>query len=304
MLGARAAGVLAQAVMHVPVEVARAARARRRRSTPIAASRSGGGSTIGLGKAIALESSLPIIAVPTTYAGSEMTPIYGLTEGRLKSTGRDPRVLPRTVIYDPSLTLSLPAGHFGVIGHERDGARGRSAVCRRRQPRHQPDGGGVDPRARRSAAGHRAQARRRRRCAAARCTARGSRARVWARSAWRCTTSSVTRWAARSTCRTRKLTRRCCRIPRTTTTPPRPTRSRAWRVRSAARHAAEAGPLLFELNRALGISAALAQLGMPESGLDEAAELACQNPYANPRAVERDAIRALLQRAWQGVAPA
>jgi alcohol dehydrogenase class IV len=68
--------------------------------------------------------------------------------------------------------------------------------------------------------------------------------------------------------------------------------------------AADAGPLLFELNHALGIPAALAQLGMPEQGLDEAADLACQNPYANPRAVERDAIRALLQRAWQGAAPA
>ncbi|MEW3612147.1 iron-containing alcohol dehydrogenase, partial [Pseudomonas aeruginosa] len=67
-----------------------------------------GGSTIGLGKAIALESGLPILAVPTTYAGSEMTPIWGLTEDRLKKTGRDTRVLPKTVIYDPQLTLSLP----------------------------------------------------------------------------------------------------------------------------------------------------------------------------------------------------
>ena len=68
----------------------------------------GGGSTIGLGKAIALDSGLPILAVPTTYAGSEMTPIYGITEAGLKKTGRDPRVLPRTVIYDPELTLTLP----------------------------------------------------------------------------------------------------------------------------------------------------------------------------------------------------
>ncbi|MBN7130700.1 iron-containing alcohol dehydrogenase, partial [Burkholderia multivorans] len=76
----------------------------------------GGGSTIGLGKAIALESSLPILAVPTTYAGSEMTPIFGLTEDRLKRTGRDARVLPRTVLYDPSLTLSLPPGISAASG--------------------------------------------------------------------------------------------------------------------------------------------------------------------------------------------
>ena len=67
-----------------------------------------GGSTVGLGKAIALESSLPILAIPTTYAGSEMTPIYGVTGNGLKRTGTDPRVLPRTVLYDPQLSLSLP----------------------------------------------------------------------------------------------------------------------------------------------------------------------------------------------------
>jgi maleylacetate reductase len=67
--------------------------------------------------------------------------------------------------------------------------------------------------------------------------------------------------------------------------------------------AAQAGPLLYELNRKLGIPVALREIGMPEAGLDEAADLACRNPYANPRAVEREAIRALLQRAWQGAAP-
>jgi alcohol dehydrogenase class IV len=66
---------------------------------------------------------------------------------------------------------------------------------------------------------------------------------------------------------------------------------------------AEAGRLLFELNQQLGIPVALADIGLPESGLDEAAELACKNPYANPRPVEREAIRQLLQDAWEGRAP-
>src|SRR5262245_19421454 len=109
-LGSRSAGVFAQAVMHVPIETARAAREEARRLGADCAVAVGGGSTIGLGKAIALDSGLPIIAVPTTYAGSEMTPIYGLTEDGLKKTGRDRRVLPRTVIYDATLTLTLPAG--------------------------------------------------------------------------------------------------------------------------------------------------------------------------------------------------
>ena len=54
-----------------------------------------------MAKAVALERPVPIVAVPTTYAGSEVTPIYGLTGPEGKRTGRDPRVLPRTVVYDP-----------------------------------------------------------------------------------------------------------------------------------------------------------------------------------------------------------
>lgn len=68
----------------------------------------GGGSTTGLAKAIALTSQIPIVAVPTTYAGSEATSVRGLTEGARKTTGVDPRVLPRSVVYDAALTLTLP----------------------------------------------------------------------------------------------------------------------------------------------------------------------------------------------------
>ena len=75
--------------MHVPIETAREARDEARRLGADCAVAIGGGSTTGLGKAIALDSGLPIIAIPTTYAGSEMTPIYGLTEGGVKKTGRD-----------------------------------------------------------------------------------------------------------------------------------------------------------------------------------------------------------------------
>ena len=79
-------------------------------------------------------------------------------------------------------------------------------------------------------------------------------------------------------------------------------RCAAWR----ARWAGATRPkrlLLFALNARLGIAPALADLGMPEAGLDEAADLACRNPYVNPRPIEREAIRALLQRAWEGRAP-
>ena len=115
-LGDRAAGVLPEARMHVPVEVAHRARALATELGADGCVAVGGGSAIGLGKAIALEHGLPVIAVPTTYAGSEMTPIWGLTDGGAKRTGRDPRVLPASVLYDPDLTLTLPAGLSATSG--------------------------------------------------------------------------------------------------------------------------------------------------------------------------------------------
>jgi maleylacetate reductase len=107
-IGDRCVGVLAEARMHVPVEVAERARAEADRLGADGFVAVGGGSAIGLGKAIALTSGRPIIAVPTTYAGSEMTPVWGLTQDGAKQTGRDPKVLPRSVIYDAELTLDLP----------------------------------------------------------------------------------------------------------------------------------------------------------------------------------------------------
>jgi maleylacetate reductase len=115
-LGARCAGTYDQAAMHVPVEIAEDARRAARQLGADCCVTVGGGSTTGLGKAIALTSSVPILAVPTTYAGSEMTPIYGITEGGAKKTGRDVRVLPKTVIYDPTLTLSLPPALSAASG--------------------------------------------------------------------------------------------------------------------------------------------------------------------------------------------
>lgn len=88
LLGDRAAGIFDRAVMHVPIETAREARVVAQKLGADCAVAVGGGSTTGLGKAIALDSGLPILAIPTTYAGSEMTPIYGITEAGLKKTGR------------------------------------------------------------------------------------------------------------------------------------------------------------------------------------------------------------------------
>jgi maleylacetate reductase len=102
-----------EVVQHVPVDLAERARVAAAAAGADVVVCIGGGSSTGLAKALALSHGLPIAAVPTTYAGSEMTPIYGLTGGRHKQTGRDLAVLPKVVIYDPELTVGLPAGVTG-----------------------------------------------------------------------------------------------------------------------------------------------------------------------------------------------
>jgi maleylacetate reductase len=101
---------------HVPVDVAEAAQSAARDAGVEALLSVGGGSTTGTAKAVALSTGLPIIAVPTTYAGSEMTPVWGLTQDGEKRTGVDSRALPRVVVYDPELTFSLPVGLSVVSG--------------------------------------------------------------------------------------------------------------------------------------------------------------------------------------------
>jgi alcohol dehydrogenase class IV len=107
-LGDRSVGIFTGVKPHVPLEVAEEARAKARELAADCLLSVGGGSTTGTAKAVAIEVPLPIVAVPTTYAGSEMTPIYGITSEHRKQTGSSLEVLPEAVIYDPELTFSLP----------------------------------------------------------------------------------------------------------------------------------------------------------------------------------------------------
>jgi maleylacetate reductase len=116
VLGGRVAGWFCDVRPHVPVAIAESARAAAADARADAVLSVGGGSTTGTAKAIALTAGLPVVAVPTTYAGSEVTPVWGLTEDARKTTGTDARVLPRIVVYDPELTLSLPARLSAVSG--------------------------------------------------------------------------------------------------------------------------------------------------------------------------------------------
>ena len=107
-LGSRFAGVFSDAKMHTPVEVTEAAIQVVETSDIDGLIAIGGGSTVGLSKALSARTGLPQIAVPTTYAGSEMTPILGETRGGIKTTRRSRDLVPDTVIYDVDLTLGLP----------------------------------------------------------------------------------------------------------------------------------------------------------------------------------------------------
>ena len=116
LLGARAAGLHAQAVVHVPKIVAEAGLEAARHAGADGLIAAGGGAAIGLAKIIARDLALPIVAVPTTYSGSEATAIWGLSDGERKFTGKDNQVLPRTIVYDPDLTLDLPPAVTAASG--------------------------------------------------------------------------------------------------------------------------------------------------------------------------------------------
>src|SRR5215510_11067869 len=111
-----AAAVYAEAVMHVPIETVYSAREMAGRHNADGLIAFGGGSAIDTSKAVGLQLGIPIVAVPTTYGGSEVTPFYGYTEDGIKKGKRDRKMLPKSVIYDPALTVSLPAHVSGPSG--------------------------------------------------------------------------------------------------------------------------------------------------------------------------------------------
>lgn len=303
-IGHRAAGVFARAMMHVPIETAREARDLAHRFGADCVIAIGGGSTTGLGKAIALESDLAILAIPTTYAGSEMTPIFGITEAGLKRTGKSSRVLPRTVLYDPELTLTLPVAMsvtsaMNAIAHAAEGlyAQDSNPV--------------MDLMAEE---GIRAFAR-------ALPALREHAGDVAARTdalygAWLCGTVLGTVGMAlhHKLCHTLGGSFNLPHAEVHTVVLPHAIAFNA----SAAPEAAEriqralgkagvsAAASLFDLALTNGAPVALEDIGMRREDLDAAADLAVANPYWNPRPIghaQRAEIRELLQRAFEGARP-
>ena len=300
-LGERCAGVYDRALMHVPIETAREARELAKSIGADCAVTVGGGSTTGLGKAIALESSLPILAIPTTYAGSEVTPIYGITEGGMKKTGRDPRVLPKVVIYDPVFTTGLPVplsvtSAMNAIAHAVEGMYAQDANPIMSMMAEE----GI----RAIAAG------------LPRVVAQPTD--IEARSdclygAWLCGTvlGNVGMALHHKLCHTLGGTWNLPHAETHTIVLPHATAFTTPAAQAAMQRVSaalgvpgtSAGRALYDLAKANGAPVALRDIGMPQAELDRAADIATQSPYWNPRPVDRAGIRALLEDAWQGRRP-
>lgn len=298
-LGGRVAAMFSGARMHTPVEVTEQAMqivADHRVDGLIAM---GGGSTIGLSKAIALRTDLPQIALPTTYAGSEMTPILGQTEGGRKTTQRNPRVLPETVIYDVALTLALPVKNSILSGF--------NALAHAAEALYARDGNPVTALMAREGIAALVRAL----PAIARAAA-GMDGRTDALlGAWLCGSCLGTVGMA--------IHHQLCHLlggrfelPHAETHAILLPYSLAYNAKAAPAALAaiaealgvpEAASGLFRLGRALDVPPSLAAIGMPEQGIDQIADLAIEHPYWNPRPLERAAIRALLARAWAGEGP-
>ncbi|MFM6991983.1 MAG: maleylacetate reductase [Rhodoferax sp.] len=305
-LGGRTAGIFPQAVMHVPIETAQEARQEARRLGADGIVAIGGGSTTGLAKAIALDSGLPILAIPTTYAGSEMTTVYGITEAGVKKTGKDPRVLPRTVIYDPELTLKLPTvlsvtSGMNAIAHAVEGLYGKDS---------NPVMNLMAEEGIRAIANALPLIRQKTDDVLARADALYG--------AWLCgmVMSSVGMALHHKLCHTLGGSFGLSHAEVHTVVLPHALDFNAaaapdavYRIERAmglsGKTSAAAG--LFDLAKDNGAPVALKDIGMKATDLDKAADLAVSNPYWNPRPLgpeQRPEILQLLRRAYEGIRPA
>jgi maleylacetate reductase len=298
-LGNRVAGIYSNATMHTPVEVTSDAMGVVEGLRVDALVAIGGGSTTGLGKAIAYRTDLPQIVVPTTYAGSEATPILGETEGGRKVTKSGPRILPEVIVYDVDLTLTLPVAMsvtsgINAIAHAVEALYARetnpiislmaeegiSAIARA-LPRIKENP--QDKVARADAL----------------------------YGAWLCGVclGSVGMALHHKLCHTLGGMFNLPHAPMHTAVLPHAVAYNAASAPEAmarvakALGAQDAATGLFDLASGLGASMALKSMGMPADGMGPAIEQAMANAYWNPRTLERDDLRRLLATAYEGERP-
>jgi maleylacetate reductase len=297
-IGPLAVGVFAGAVMHTPVEVTEAAMTAVLETGADCVVSFGGGSTTGLGKAIAYRTDLLQIVVPTTYAGSEVTPILGETANGRKTTIRDARILPEIVIYDPLLTHGLPVAMSVTSG--------MNAMAHALEALYAQDRNPVSTLM--ALEGLRAYAESLPVIVKA---PKDAQARTLALyGAWLCGTVLGTVGMA--------LHHKICHTlggsfdtPHAETHAVMLPHTAAFNAEAAADLLAPAAELfggsigggLWDFAKAIGAPRSLRDFGLGEADLDRAAAIALENPYWNPRPIDRPSIRTLLQHAWEGGRP-
>lgn len=300
LCGRAAVGRFTGAAMHTPVDISEQATAVARDLGADVLVSVGGGSTTGLGKAIALRTDLPQIVVPTTYAGSEATGILGQTENGVKTTLTSPKVQPEVILYDAELVTSLPVGMtvtsaLNAMAHAAEGlyARDRSPLSSLM-----------------AVEGLRAF-----RDGLPQVTARPDDVSARGQTlygAWLCGTvlGQVGMALHHKLCHTLGGSFDLPHAETHAVILPHALAFNAVAVPDLLAPVTELfghgdpGLGLWHFVRDAGAPLALRDLGLKEADLDRAADLASANPYWNPRPVTRDGIRGLLQAAWAGDRPA
>jgi maleylacetate reductase len=293
------AGFFPQAVMHTPVPISERAVEMVQTLKADCVVAFGGGSAIGLAKAIALRTDLPQVVIPTTYAGSEMTPILGETSGGQKTTQRTQKVLPEVVLYDPEATLTLPVpisvtSGMNAIAHSVEAlyAQNRNPVISlvafesirclvRSLPLITKEPNNLSAR------------------------------EEALRGAWLAGTAlgAVGMSLHHKLCHVLGGSFDLPHAETHTVILPHAVAYNSGAEPAIMRSIAEligspeAAQGLFEFVKPLGPRQSLRELGMPEEGIEKAADLAVKNPYWNPRQLEREPIRETIRRAWAGEPP-
>lgn len=299
LLGPLAAGVFANAAMHTPGEVTEAAMAQAADLRVDGFIAIGGGSAIGLSKALALRTDLPQIVVPTTYAGSEATPVLGETVANVKHTRRSQKILPETILYDVDLTVGLPVSVSMASGLNSMAHAVEALYAHDRNPLTNL----MAEAALNALIDALPQIHARADDLDARTTA------LWGAWLSGCCLGVATMGLHHKLCHTLGGTFGLPHAQTHAVLLPHalaynlPFAPDAYRTLVRVFHEPDPARALAQFTGRLCLPRTLSELGMPETAIDGAADLAISKPYPNPRPLEREAIRALLARAWAESSP-
>jgi alcohol dehydrogenase class IV len=293
------AGIFSRATMHTPTEITDEALEYMKSTAADCLISIGGGSTIGLGKAMSIRTGLPHICIPTTYAGSEMTPILGETAAGVKKTRSDPKILPGTVVYDVDLTMTLPVGMSSTSGI--------NAIAHSVEALYATNANPITSHL--ALEGIRALAVSLPQIVASPQSPEARQLALYG--AWLCggCLGSVGMSLHHKLCHTLGGTFNLPHAQTHTIVLPHalaynfPKLKPDVQKRLGDAFPDSNGDPVVGLNvllDKLGVEKGLKAYGMKEEDIDKAADIAVSNPYANPRAVIRDEIREVIRRAWAG----